>query len=220
MILIISNTPSRGEVYANALRYFGLVTFIETPTRALSEISPSISAVIIATPNAIADEGDYVNRIKSYNRSVPVFAIKDGDVKAYDLCIPRDTSPPLVYEAMQEYMRSSGLKPLGKYKLAGLDISIGQRVQSYSFLDIKFTDTELFILRYLIRAFPIRQRACDILKYAYPKRSQSCEAVVRTHISKINKKFEIITGRYLITSVSGEGYLIDTPIKPEISWSK
>ena len=220
MILVISNTPSRGEVYANALRYFGLVAFIETQSRALSEISPSISAVLIATPNTLADERDYVTRIKSYNKSVPVFAIRDGECAAYDLCIPTDTPPSLVYEAMQEYMKNAGLKPLGMYKLAGLDVSIGQKVQSYSFLDIKFTDTELFILRYLIKAFPIRQTSRDILKHAYPKRSQACEAVVRTHISKINKKFANITGRSLITNEMGEGYVMDTPIKPEISWAK
>lgn len=220
MILVVSNTPSHGAPYVNSLRFFGLVAFCETPSRALSEISPAISAVLIATPDAIADENDYVNRIKSYNKSVSVFAIKDDDSKAYDCCIPKDSSGSCVYEKMQNYFEKSGQKPLGGYKLAGLDVSVGKRIQSYSFLDIRFTDTELFILRYLIRAFPIRQTAKDILRYAYPKNSQSCEAVVRTHISKINRKFSTLTGRYLITSVMGEGYIIDTPIKPEISWSR
>lgn len=216
MILIISGTPSHGTVYANALRYFGLLTFQATPAAALSEISPSVSAVLITTPDSIADEADYVKRIRSYSRSVPVFAIKDEPSEIYDLCIPKDKSASSVYEAMQEYATNTLRAPLGKYKLAGLDVSIGQRIQCYSFLDIKFTDTELFILRFLIRAFPIRKTARDIIKYAYPRSSMSCEAVVRTHISKINKRFSELTGRYLITSVSGEGYIIDTPIKPEI----
>lgn len=220
MILVISNTPSTGAPYANALRYFGLVAFQETPTRALSEISPNLSAVLIATPSAIADERDYTRRIKSYNKSVPVFAIKDTDDEAYDRCISSDRSGILVYETMQEYMKEKGLRPLGNYKLAGLDVSIGNRVQSYSFLDIKFTDTELFILRYLIRAFPIRQTARSIIKYAYPRNAMSFESVVRTHISKINKKFLALTGRYLINSESGVGYIIDTPIKPEIYFSR
>lgn len=220
MVIVISSTPSQGTAYANALRYFGLVAFQETPMRALSEISPRISAVLITTPGAIADEKDYVKRIKSYNRSVPVFAIRDSSDEAYDCCIPRDSSVSLVYEAMQEYIKSKGSRPLGVYKLAGLDVSIGQRIQSYSFLDIKFTETELFIIRLLIRSFPIRQTAKQIIRYAYPKNCLSCEAVVRTHISKINKKFSKLTERHLITSEMRAGYIIDTPMKPEISWGK
>lgn len=216
MILVISSSSSLGAVYTNALRFFGLIAYQEVPTRALSEISPATSAVLIISPHLLADEADFVKRIKSYNKSVPVFAIRDAEHSAYELCIPSAASGSEAYLAMQDYMKSVGLKPLGLYKLAGLDVSIGQRVQSYSFLDIKFTETELFILRYLIKTFPIRQGARDIIKYAYPKSALSSDAVIRTHISKINRKFEALTGRYLINSVSGEGYIIDTPIKPEI----
>jgi hypothetical protein len=135
-------------------------------------------------------------------------------------CIQTSVGDRFVYEAMQEYMKSKGSRPLGVYKLAGLDVSIGQRIQSYSFLDIKFTETELFIIRLLIRSFPIRQTAKQIIRYAYPKNCLSCEAVVRTHISKINKKFSKLTERHLITSEMKAGYIIDTPMKPEISWGK
>ncbi|MBQ7355838.1 MAG: hypothetical protein IJW66_00405 [Clostridia bacterium] len=220
MILVISNTKANGTPYTNALRYFGLVAFQETPARALSEISPRISAVLIATPEAIADESDFVKRIKAYDKSVPVFAIKDAPCEAYDGCIPKAHSASLAYESMQKYINSMGLRPLGTYKLAGLDVSAGLKPQSYSFLDIKFTDTESFIIRYLIRSFPVRQTARDIIKYAYPRGTMSCEAVIRTHIAKINKKFSNLTGRRLITSEVGEGYIIDTPMKPEIYRSR
>ena len=214
MVLVISSTQAKGAVYTNALRYFGIVAFQATPPKALSEISPAISAILITTPATIADPRDYVSKIKSYNKSVPVIAIAD-EGNAYDLLISPSESPSLVFETIQDYMRESGRRPLGVYKLAGLDVSIGQKIQCYCFLDIKFTATELFILRFLIRAFPVRQSVRDILKYAYPRSSQSMEGVVRTHISKINRKFYALTERYLITNVSGEGYVIDTPIKPE-----
>lgn len=220
MILVISDTISHGRVYANALRYFGLLAFQETAPRALAEITPSVSAVLITAPDSLADEKDYVRRIRSYNKEVPIFAIKSSDCDVYDLCIPCDRSPSAVYEAMQEYISRTARAPLGTYKLAGLDVSAARKTSLYSFLDIKFTTTELFILRYLIRSFPIRQTAKDIIKYAYPKNAQSCEAVIRTHISKINHKFYKLTDRYLICSEPGAGYLMDTPIKPEIFCAK
>ena len=220
MILVISSTERRGAAYTGALRYFGLIAYQATPQKALSEITSATSAILIATPDALADAADYLGKIRSYNKSVPVFALANDNTEIFDFVIPLQASGCEILEKMQEYMKNANRTPLGVYKLAGLDVSIGQKIQCYSFLDIKFTKTELFILRYLIRSFPIRRTPRDILKYAYPKRSPSMEAVIRTHISKINRKFFLLTGRYLINSETGSGYMIDTPIKPEIYCKK
>jgi DNA-binding response OmpR family regulator len=220
MIIVISSTERRGAAYTGALRYFGLIAYQTTPQKALSEITSATSAILIATPDALADAADYVRKVRSYNKSVPVFALTRDEAGIFDLVISPDSSGCEILEIMQDYMSKTGRNQLGVYKLAGLDVSIGQKVQCYCFLDIKFTKTELFILRYLIRSFPIRSTPRDIMKYAYPKRSPSMEAVVRTHVSKINRKFFLLTGRYLINSEPGIGYMIDTPIKPEIYCKK
>ncbi|MBQ9487791.1 MAG: hypothetical protein IJU91_08360, partial [Selenomonadaceae bacterium] len=67
------------------------------------------------------------------------------------------------------------------------------------------------ILRTLILYYPLCVSAKAIIKYAYrPSRApQLCN--IRTHISVMNRKFRMLTGRNLIGPIAGNGYTILTP---------
>ena len=214
MILVINKSKKAARNLAEAFYYIGVVSYGTTPTEALSEISLRYSAVIVMNPDALADKGDYVSRLRGYAR-IPVFAMTDepddADKLIFDKVMRMSTYASVVIDKIGDYCYESKLRIPGVYKLAGLDLSFFLNTPTYMLSALSLTKTELMLLRTLTRTYPQPTDAREILKYAFRQSRIPDPANVRTHVSVINKKFRAISGRNLITLNVGEGYRILTP---------
>ena len=216
MLLIISQSKKTSRIISETFHYMSILSYGATPHEALSEVSILYRAVLIVNPEGFADINDYVNRIKSYRSDMPIFALTDGEPSRFyydifDGIFTRPTLTSSLAEKIIDYANKNNKAKIGSYLLAGLDAS-SSRVGVYYFYDkINFTKTEAMILRYLIRSYPLPQKAKYILKYAFRPSRTPEESTIRTHISLMNKKFESVIGRKMITLVPGRGYMVLTP---------
>lgn len=216
MLLIISQSKKNARSISETFHLMSILSYGTTPHEALSEVSGLYRAVLIVDPESFPDINDYVNRIKSYKRDIPVFAITDDIPSSYfhdifDGIFTRPTFTPSLATKIIEFANECNRAKIGSYYLAGLDASSDTVGVHYFYDRVRLTKTEAMILRYLIRSYPIPQNAKSILKYAFrPSRSPE-EATIRTHISIMNRKFEEAIGRRMITSVPNRGYMILTP---------
>ena len=215
MILVIDKHKRAAANLSDALSYMGFVSVGLTPNEALSEISTLYRAVIITSVEALPDAEDYVRRLRSYTKSIPIFAIFDLPDNKYShlfsACFKRGTYASRLAENIISYCDSADLPLPGHYALAGIDISVDLRTPTYFFTPLPFTKTELMILRYLFRIYPATAKSEQILKYAYRPTKRPAPSNIRTHISIINKKFKAIAERNLVYQVFGKGYSILTP---------
>lgn len=216
MLLIISQSKKTSRSIGETFQYMGILSYGTTPHDALSEVSELYRAALIVYPESFPDIIDYVNRIKSYRKDLPVFALTYDTPFSYyydifDGIFTRHTFTPSLAEKIIEFANINKRAKIGAYFLAGLDAS-SDRVGVYYFYDkINFTKTESMILRYLIRSYPIPQSPRNILKYAFKPSRVPEESTIRTHISVMNSKFKSTIGRPMLTSVPGRGYMILTP---------
>jgi DNA-binding response OmpR family regulator len=216
MILVIDKEKRAARNLSDALSYMGFISIGSTPSEALSEISTIYRAVIITSVEALPDAEDYVRRLRSYAKSVPIYAIFDSPEGSkyshlFSASFKRGTYASRLAEGIIMHCDDNDLPPPGFYALAGIDISVDLRTPTYFFTPLPFTKTELMILRYLFRMYPNTVKSEKILKYAYRPSKRPDVANIRTHISIINKKFKEITGRNLVYQVFGKGYSILTP---------
>ena len=216
MVLIVNRRKRDANAVGEMFHFMGILSHAATPTEALSEISLLYRAVIIMEPQTLPDAKDFVNRIKSYVRTMPVFAVSDSieDFKYKDIFDGRYKfsifSSTLAHN-MIEVARSLGQPLIGDYRVAGINASCDSRYVTYFDRAIPFTKTEAMIVRILLRAYPLPLTSSKILKYAFrPSRSPEV-ASIRTHISSINKKFRELFDRNLVILVPESGYVISTP---------
>ncbi len=216
MLLIISQSKKTARSIAETFHYMSILSYGATPHEALSEISELYRAVLIINPEGFADIIDYVNRIKSYKSDVPVFAVLDGEPpsfypEVFDACFTKPSFTPALAEKIIRYANDNNRASIGDYYLAGFDASSHTVGVYYFHTKVGLTKTESMILRYLIRSYPIPQRAESILKYAFkPSRAPEASSI-RTHLSLMNRKFEESIGRKMINLEPGSGYIILTP---------
>ncbi len=216
MLLIISQSKKIARSVQETFHYMSILSYGATPHEALSEVSDLYRAVLILNPDGFPDIMDYVNRIRSYKSDIPVFAIlENGALPHYpdifDGCFNKPAFTPALAEKIISYANESSSASIGDYYLAGFDASSSTVGVYYFNTKISLTKTEAMILRYLIRGYPIPQRADKILKYAF-KPSRAPEAAsIRTHLSLMNKKFEASIGRKMIGFEPKRGYIILTP---------
>ena len=200
MILIISKTKKLSTPLSEMLHFMGIPSFAQTPTEALSKISPIFSCAIIINPDNLGDKADYTARIRSYY-PLPIFAIKDNadelDSLIFDGIFESNTYAPKIISLIGNYAERNELTIPGTYKLAGINASVNLRAPMYFDKVIPLTKTESMILRVLMCAYPVPLDAKTILKYAFRPSKLPEEANVRTHISIMNRKFREITGRNL-----------------------
>lgn len=215
MILVIDKHKRAARNLSDAISYMGYISRGMTPAEALSEVSTLYRAVIITSVEALPDPEDYVGRIKSYVKGVPIFSIcdrKDGRyAHLFAESYLRGSFASVIMERIIDYCDGNDLPIPGHYALAGIDISADLGTPMYFYTALPFTKTEVMILRYLFRVYPRTVKAESILDYAYRPSKRPDAANIRTHISIINKKFKGITGRPLVYQVYGEGYGILTP---------
>ena len=215
MLLIISRSKRNASALSDTFYYMSILSFPATPKEALSEISLMYKAVIILEPKSFPDIRDYVSKLKSYVKNIPLFAIsrENAEDLSDTFCeiFGEDVSSPKMLSRIMEYCERNGLERIGTYRLAGFDASSDKVGVSYFYFKPKLTKTEIMILRYLICAYPVPQSTDNILRHAFRSSRRPEAASVRTHISAMNKKLEKISGRRMIAFSPKEGYFVMTP---------
>ena len=215
MVLIIDTSRKIAESISDIFYYMGILSKATTPKEALAEISPTYKAVLISNPDTFPDIEDYVNRLTSYC-AIPLFSISDNPNNSSFSHLFNKNYHHTVYSSTlatdimkMQYERST--KPIGTYRLAGIDASCDIPRVVVLNDTIPFTKTEVMILRYLIATYPEAQSPKNILKYSFKPNRKPEITGIRTHISLINKKFRDVRGKNLIISIPDKGYVISTP---------
>lgn len=216
MLLIISNSKRLARSISDTFHYMSILAYAATPHEALSEVSDMYRAVLIVNPEGFPDINDYVNRIRKYNSELPIFALCESAPPSHypdifeGVFIKPYLTPSLASKIIN-YANENNCARIGDYYLAGFDASCTTVGVNYFFTNINLTKTEAMILRYLIRSYPVPQKAEKILKYAFRPSRTPEPSSIRTHISIINKKLTESTGRKMIVLEPGMGYHITTP---------
>ena len=216
MLLIISQNKSASRSIAETFYYMSILAHGANPHEGLSEISNLYRAVLILNPDAFPDIIDYVNRLKSYQSNIPIFALTDkpqplvySDI--FEKCFMMPNFTPALAQKIISYANENNRARIGDYRLAGFDASNDVLGVSYFYDKVSFTKTEAMILRYLIRSYPNPSSPEDIIKYAF-KASKSPEpSSIKTHISVMNNKLEAVTGKRMLGRITQSGYVILTP---------
>ena len=216
MLLIISTFKKRAEAVSDMFYYMGVLSYAATPTEALGEISDTYRAILILDPSNLPDTEDYLNKIRLYASSVPIFAIQSGDAGRnfdglFDGSFPDECYSSSLVEEIVRYQFNHKLPLLAHYRLAGIDASCDIRKVKVFDESLDFTKTETMILRYLIVSYPVAQSTKNIVKYAFKPSRKPEITSIRTHISVMNKKFKDKTGRSLFISLPTLGYTVSTP---------
>ena len=215
MILIISQSNRIAKDISEIFHYMSVLAYGTTPQEGLSEISTLYKCVLIIEPSTFPDISDYIKRIRSYNSGLPIYALSTDEYNppfnSFDRVYSNtDFSTPIALKIIDDLNTSNNSK-IGIYKLAGIDACFNSIGVSYFYEKLNVTKTEAMILRYLIRCYPLPQKASQILKYSFKHSRAPEEHSIKTHISTINKKFQSLTGRKMIELISGKGYRIITP---------
>lgn len=216
MLLIISKTKKTACDVAETFHYMSILAYGATPSEALSEVSELYRAALVISPELLADAKDFVKRLKGYKRDLPVFAVTDEEVdpeltETFDAVFRKPTFSPALAEKIITFANEHSRARIGDYRLAGINASSDRVGVTYFDKKVKLTKTEAMILRYLIRSYPLPTDAKDILKYAFKSSRAPESASIRTHISLMNKKLEVVMQKRAIVLVAHEGYLIATP---------
>ena len=216
MILIINPSKKLARGVSDTFYYMGILSYPATPSEALSEISQLYRAVLIISPGELADARDYVERLRKYKGDIPIFALCQEECHTryediFDRIFVKPIFSPTLAEKILEYANEKEYAGIGDYRLAGFNASWDHLGISCFSRKLRLTKTETMILRYLIRCYPLPVNAEDILKHAFRPGRAPEAASIRTHISGMNKKFEGIFERKMISLVPHKGYIIMAP---------
>ena len=216
MVLIIGTMKRKAQAISDIFYYMGVLSYAATPSEALSEISGLYSAVLVLNPENLPDAKNFVERLRSYDARVPVFAITDASFECYPSYVFDGSYPDSIYsstlvEEIVRYQMKRNLPLTAHYRLAGIDASCDKERVTVFDKAIDFTKTETMILRYLISSYPIPQSAKEIIKYAFKPSRKPEITSIRTHVSVMNRKFREIKGKNLFINIQGKGYVVSTP---------
>ncbi len=215
MVLIVNRSRKYANTITEIFHYMGILSHTATPSEALCEISTLYRAVLVVDPEALPSPEDFVKKLRSY-ASVPIFCIsnygdKNPHAALFDGCFKHAISSAILASKMAAISKKMGKPAIGDYRLSGINATCDLDSVMYLYTPIKFTKTERMILRYLIRSYPLPQKPQSIIKHAFKPSRHPAPESVKTHVSFINKKFELIEGRKLITAYKNDGYIIYTP---------
>ncbi len=214
MILIINRTKRDAVNLAEMFYLMGILAHGATPIEALSEISLQYKVALVVSPETLADRADFVSRLRSY-ANIPIIALTDTsdvrDGKIFDFILKRSSYGSKIIESIRRFCESAGIQPPGAYSLDGIKASAASKVPTFIHSELPLTKTETMVLRTLIKTYPRRVPASEVLKYAFRQSRLPDISNVRTHISVINKKFRAMRGENLIAFEEGRGYVILTP---------
>jgi len=216
MLLIICQSKKLAKSVQETFHYMSILAYGTTPHEALSEVSEIYRAILIINPDGFPDIKDYVSRLNSYKSDLPIFALSNTPEKPFypdifDAVFTKNSMTPSLASKIVSYANEHNRAKIGDYRLAGFDASSNKVGVAYFDRTVSLTKTEAMVLRYLLRVYPIPQKAEKIIKYSFNPGRAPEAASIRTHISLMNKKFERTLGRKMIVHAPGKGYLILTP---------
>ena len=217
MLLIVDQKPRRGESYADSFHWMGVLALSYKPIEALGKLSPAVGAVLIVEPDTLPDTKDYLSRVRSLCRDIPVFSLSETppcDGERFADCFGTSGYTSTYLSRMRDACAKAGRRPVGVYRYGGMDISCTEEAVRYKKQSVRVTKTEAMILRYLFLAFPARVSAEQILGMAYRRDKRPDSATVRAHVCALNRKLSPILGYRAVTSERGEGYRMGTPPAP------
>ncbi|MBR3806532.1 MAG: helix-turn-helix domain-containing protein [Clostridia bacterium] len=213
MILVISKSKRQAERLSEMLNIAGYLSYGLTPSQAISEISPRYRAVVIITDTQAlpAPFSSVISACSAPALKIPVFAIGECTEPGVAEVFHAGVSVSSLLKGIIRYLVINEKPIIGKYKCAGFDASADSARVMYFDKEIRLTNTEKMILRFLTRSYPLPVTADKIIKNAIrPSRSPEPSSI-RTHISMMNKKFKAAIGRQMIEFCDKEGYIIITP---------
>ena len=215
MVLIIHTSRSKARDISDIFYYMGVVSYATTPAEAISEVARGYRAALVVDAELLPDAKIFVDKLRSYNMQMPIFAISDDETTArhdiFDGVYPNDIYSSTLVEEIVRFQVERGLPVTSQYRLAGIEASCNAAVVSVFERALIFTKTETMILRYMISAYPTPKDTKSILKYAFKPLRKPEESSIRTHISVMNKKFSRLAGVPLTFPSLEVGYVIATP---------
>ena len=216
MLLIISPSKKRARAVSDTFYYMGMISYAVTPNEALSEISDLYRAILMLDPEDIPDAEEYTEKLRAYNKRIPIFGIFDSEAKrdineCFDAVFTYSACSCEILDEVVRYQRERCLPISAHYRLAGIDASCYSNAVSVFNERLDLTKTETMILRYLISTYPMPKSAGDIIKYAFKPTRRPEITSIRTHVCVINRKFRDLRGKNLFVNVPMQGYAICTP---------
>ena len=216
MVLIIDSTKRKARAISDIFYYMGVLSYAAIPSEAFSEISNLYTAVLVLCPEKLPDAENFVERLRSYDSRIPIFAVTDASPDLYPEGIFNGSYPDSIYsstlvEEIVKYQMRRNLPLTAHYRLAGIDASCDKEGVTVFDKGISFTKTETMILRYLISSYPIPQSAAEIIKYSFKPTKKPEITSIRTHVSVMNRKFRKVKGKNLFLNIQGKGYVVSTP---------
>ena len=211
MILVISKSKKNSSRYAEALNTMGYLAYGVTSALALKELSPRYKAILVFDADIIAGVDIFLKNLSTSPLKIPIFAVGNVNHENFSEIYPNTTLLSTVIKKITRYLVLNELPVIGKYKCAGFDCSSELRDVYYFDKKIILTKTEKMILRYLCRSYPLPVTAKDIIQYAIKPSHTPEPSSIRTHISKMNKKFKETISRPMIEHSEQGGYIIITP---------
>ena len=221
MILIVGKSTKKSRTIAELFNYMGVLSRTATPDQAIAEVSNRFRAILFTSVDNIHNHDDLIANLRRYSLGAPIFAMSESTDAAsgksdpilskFDGIFYDNAYSSTVLCAIAEHQMKNRLPILGEYTISGIDASVFSEFATYYDNEIKFSKTELMILRYLIRSYPNPVKSADILKYAFNPSKMPDSSCVKTHVSIMNKKFKSAFGKNLATFIPGGGYIILTP---------
>ena len=216
MVLIVCSKRRIASIVSNMFHYMGILSRAVSPYEALSEVSLYYRAVLVIDPETLPDPVDFIKRVRTYVRTIPIFAIGDKLAEfpyldAFNGKFRLSCLSSRLAWYVARYCKKNKLPCIGDYRAAGLNATCDLPSVTYFDIPVPFSKTEAMIIRLLIRVYPNPMTKKEILRYAFKQNKLPDPSSVRTHISAINKKFKEVTGRPLTAMIRGKGYTIMTP---------
>ena len=215
MLLIVTRSKRAATAVNDIIYRTGVLTHLVKPTEAFNDVSYAYRAVLVMEPQTFPDIEDFLRRLREYVGKMPIFSLsEDGPKnpyahlfdKSYKIAIMSAT----LLSSISEVCAEMGMPSIGDYRFGNIDASADLKQALYRDREIDFTRTEMMIIRYLMRVYPLPQSSREILKHSFRPGKQPMPETIKTHISLINKKFRSHSGRNLIIMLD-KGYILLTP---------
>ena len=207
MLLIVSKPKIHAEDLSDMMNFMGILSFAATPVEALFEISEKYRALLIIFSETVDDNVMCALSKRARELGVPIFSNDENEgTKESDFYFKKGSSASEMLAALRERCKTHGYKIPGEYKTDKIDLSTSKKNFVCFGNSIPFTKTEAMILRVLLHLAPSPVKGGEILKFAFRNKRLPDESGIRTHISKINKKTQIFSGRTLISNCDKLGY--------------
>ena len=173
MLLIRDKSKANAKKFADTLYYSGMPALAVTPREAVFRLGTEFCAIILLSPNSLADLSDFVSRLRDSALATPIFALFENPAvfessRLFDAVYKNGYVSELI-DNIRDYCRAHALKVPGDFRIAGIDVSISLREASYLWRDISLTKTEKMILRVFIATYPRALSAREVLSLAFKK---------------------------------------------------